>query len=131
MGMEFLSTKLASGRPAVFVKVTGLVTGDDATRLKQNVAPGAPYAGLPMLTNVAGDADFSMEARKGFADMGDATGDAPIAVVMTSAPLRMVINFIVKAGNLKRKKPTNLKFFAEESEARKWLDAELDKPGGA
>mgnify|MGYP001470302603 CR=1 FL=1 len=135
MGMEFSSTKLRSGRPAVFIRSSGQVSGEDAERVKREVGPNGQYHGLPMLTTVEPETNFSMEARKGFADMGDATADYPVAVVLTSAPMRLIIHFIVKASNLKRERPTNLKFFSDESAAMKWLDSEAqrlaDAPKGA
>ena len=128
MGMDFSSTHLPSGRPALLIKVSGPVGQEDVDRLTQHIGKDGQYHRLPMLSLIASDADYSMEARRGFANMGGDTGvQAPVAVVMNSAPLRMIINFIVKAGNLRSGKPTNLKFFAAEDEARKWLDAECDK----
>ena len=129
MAMEFSSTKLPSGRPALYIKCSGQVTADDAERLKREAGLNGQYYGLPMLNIMAPGTDVSMEARKIFANMGDTTGDYPVAFVLDSAPLRLIINFIIKAGNLKRTTPTNLKFFSEESEAMKWLDVESQKQG--
>lgn len=72
--------------------------------------------------------EYSIEARKGFASMGQAQPGVigpPTAVVIKSASLRMVVNFIVKANNVARKTPTRVKFFSEMEPALAWLDAEL------
>lgn len=101
---------------------TGRVTADEAGALLKDLAPGGPYHGLPML--VLSDAiEITPEARRVFTQtIGDKVGP-PMAIVSTSTMLRVTINFISRVNGT-----ANLRFFATEAEALRWLDEACAPP---
>ena len=130
MTIELTKMTTPKGRPAVHMRSSGYMTGDDAAKVNTSLQPGAPFADLPIFAVVTEDAEFSVEARKGFASMGGANpenSDLPTAVVLRSTPQRMMISFIMKASDQLRGRKTPMKFFSNEAEALGWLDAELDR----
>lgn len=128
MTVELSPMTTPRARAAMQMKVRGVMTLEDAAQYKRATEPGGAAYGLPLLCLVDEGTDIPVEVQKSFADVSD-SGEAPVAVVITSAPLRMVINFIVKAGNLSRPRPLKLKFFSEPVSAAAWLDTEVDAGG--
>jgi hypothetical protein len=93
----------------------GEISPADAVDFEKKIGPGGDYENLPMLAVVAPGASYSPQARQALAAMG--TGPLPIAVVVSSAPLRVMLAFVARASNAK------VKFFGAEPEAIAWLEA--------
>jgi hypothetical protein len=127
MVMEYSPGKTPKGRQCVLLLSSGTVTFDEADRFANLLLPGGEFYGMPLMATVKDGTDFTLDARKRFANMGNTNDDFPTAIVITSAPVRLMINFIVKASNLTRSKPSVVKFFSEKGEAMKWLDEEMDQ----
>lgn len=124
MPMSYAVEKTPKGRSFVRTVSSGAVTADDVKGFSSVIGPGQPLAGFPILALVEPGADFSPESRKVFGGMGGQAGAATIftAVVVPSAPLRVMISFIVKVAGAS----DGTRFFANEPEARSWLFDKVD-----
>lgn len=134
MTMELSTTRTPRGRTVGLLNASGTVTVEDTAKVRRATEPGGEFHGLALLSIVADKTEYPVEARKSFAEMGaggDGSGAPPTAVVIGSAALRVIVNFIVKASNVTRKGPNRVKFFAEVGPAMEWLDAQLDELAAA
>jgi hypothetical protein len=122
MSITWEGQKSPGGKPYLRTVSAGDVTAEDVQKLNKVISPGGEFADLPMLALVAPGANFSAEARNGFTSM---TGGAerPIAVVVSSAPMRVMLTFIIRLSDAVKM----TKFFGTEDDARKWL---LEQLGG-
>ena len=114
--------KFADGRKYLRTVSSGQVTGDDARALMERVAPGTEWEGLPMLSVMEGKVDLAPEARKSFASMNPGANAAKpmkVAIVTPNAPLRVMLSFVLRIAG----QSNETKFFANEPEALKWLQA--------
>ena len=81
-----------------------------------------PNAGLPILAVVTEGAKFSPEARQAFTKMNaNGAQQAPVAVVVSSAPLRVMLGFIIRLSGAS----SVTKFFGTEADALTWLEEKL------
>lgn len=98
---------------------SGPVSGDDAHSLMDPLRAGAEHHELALLAVVADGSDFTPEARKvlGSNDPARNAKNIPTALVVRSAPLRVMMGFVFKmAGASERSR-----VFANEADARAWL----------
>jgi hypothetical protein len=104
----------------------GVVDAADAAHLKLRLAAGAPCHGWPLLAVQESDSRFTVEGRQAFVSFGEAI--ALTAIVVTSAPLRVMLNFVIRASQAAGgARPGQVRFFSTEGEALAWLDAELPR----
>lgn len=123
MPIVFAADKTPKGNPFVRTMSSGAVTAADAQALNAALVPGQPLSGLALLGVVAPGASFSAEARQAFTTgNNDPTAKRmPVAVVVSSAPLRVMISFIIRiAGSA-----DETRFFSNEAEALAWIDEKL------
>lgn len=118
MPMAHSTQKLADGRPYLHLESSGRVTGEEARALMARMSPGGDLTGLPLLAVMESKVDMEPEARKAFASLNN--GDKPIkvALVTASAPLRVVLNFVIKLSP----QINETKFFSNSAEALAWLE---------
>lgn len=122
MPLQVSLEKFADGRRYIRTVSTGHVTGEDARALMLRVAPGAELDGVPMLSVMEGKVDLEPEARKVFSTLNQGGGAAKpmqVAIVTPSAPLRVMLSFVIRIAG----QSGDTKFFANEVEALKWLEA--------
>ena len=111
-----------NGELYVRTQQSGKVTGEDAKHFMRLLAPGQPLHGLPVLSVGESGSEFDPEARKVFTAMADPASAAKVsrvAIVVSSAPLRVMLRFITRlsgSNDLTR-------FFTTEREAESWLHA--------
>ncbi len=108
-----------AGVAALRSQGSGVVSGDDAHKLQAVVRA---HAGWPLLSFQEAGSSFSVEGRQAFVNFGETI--PAIAVVVTSAPVRVMLSFIIRASQIAGAAAANVKFFTTESEAIAWLDAE-------
>lgn len=123
--MTATQSKTPKGKTYLNLFSSGDVSATDAEALMKDIAPGMPNANLPILAIVAEGAKFSPEARQAFTKMnsGDAQ-QAPVAVVVSSAPLRVMLGFIIRLSGAS----AVTKFFGAEADALAWLEEKLASP---
>lgn len=121
MSLTFTVEKSPAGRNYLRTVSSGLVSAADVKQLASVISPGQPHHGLSILSLVEPGADFAPEARKQFGTMGGGK-DVKAAVVVPSAPLRVMIAFIVKVAGA----GDTTQFFATEAEAKRWLFEKLE-----
>jgi hypothetical protein len=103
------------------MEVTGAFTLEDAVALVQQLDPGGPFQGLPLLVLTQGMESVSSDARGRLARRGEQGGWEPwSAVVATNAIIRVTVNFVARLTRVRR-----TKLFATEVEALQWLDARV------
>jgi hypothetical protein len=108
--------------PCLRTVSSGDVTAADEQALNKAISPGGPFANLPILGMVEPGTNYSAEARKAFTFGANTGGPVlPIAVVVTSAPLRVMLGFVIRISGAAE----STRFFAVESEALAWLDEKL------
>jgi hypothetical protein len=97
----------------------GEVTPADAEAASKHWAAGGEFYDLPMVALVDSGAKFSPEARQVFTKSGGASGEQkPVAVIVTNAPLRVMLSFIIRASGA----APQTKFFGTEAEAIAFID---------
>ncbi len=87
------------------------------------VGSGGAAHGRPLLAIQDPQSRFTVEGRQAFVTFGEVI--PAVAVVVTSAPLRVMLNFVIRAGTAATKQQNNVRFFSNESEALAWLDSEM------
>lgn len=112
------------GKKYVRTHAFGVVTGEDAAVVMDQMKPGQAWEGFGVLSVADSNTDLQPEARRVFTSQQGTSPDKrpPTAMVVTSAPLRITISFVMRVSG----SAPNTKFFANEAEARAWLEAELD-----
>jgi hypothetical protein len=123
--MKFWKDKSPSGKTIVRSVSSGEMTGADAKSYIDRIQPGAEFHKLPMLGIMEPGASFSQEARKAFADLDAEAKTAPVALVIPGSALRVMLNFILKAGALKTGSTGNVKAFDDEASAMAWLEQQI------
>ena len=120
MTMTYDLFKTAKGRTLLGIVSDGDVTVEQVNTLNADMAPGAKFANLPILALVKAGANFSSEARKAFTNQqGGATN--PVAIVVNSAPLRVMLAFIIRISGA----ASATQFFSSEGAALAWLEEKL------
>ncbi len=123
MPLNYAVEKTPKGRSFLRSVSSGAVTAEDVKQFGAVIGPGQPLEGFPILSIVEPGAEFSPESRKVFGGMGTKGGPTTVtAVVVPSAPLRVMISFIVKVAGAS----DHTRFFANEPEARAWLFEKVD-----
>ncbi len=98
---------------------SGPVSGADVHSLMDPLRAGAEHHELALLAVVTDGSDFAPEARKVFGsnDPERNAKNIPTALVVRSAPLRVMMGFVFKmAGASERSR-----VFANEADAQAWL----------
>lgn len=115
--------KSSNGKPYMRSVAEGQVTAEDARELVTMLQEGGPYFRMAMLAVVKEGTNYAPEARKAFTEIGDTVPAS--AIVVTSAVLRVTLNFVIKAGMMRNGTAGNVRFFSSESEALGWLETQL------
>jgi hypothetical protein len=129
MPMTFSTAKTPKGTEYRRVVASGAVTVNDAKALNEDIAIGGPFEKHPILGIVEAGADFSAEARQAMTSGGKKDGEGNhTAIVVTSAPLRVMLSFVVRISGGADK----TRFFGAESQALAWLDdvVAMNQSGG-
>ena len=123
MPMDVAKAKTPKGKQYLKIHSHGDVTAADAEALNKSMEPGAPNADLAICATVDSAAKFSPEARQAFTRSGNQPGQTqmPVAVVVTSAPLRVMLTFIIKMSG----SASSTRFFANEGDALAFIDEKL------
>lgn len=111
----------SGGQPYLHVVGSGAVSGDDARGLMTRISRGGEFEGYPLLAELQGKVDLDAEARKAFATLNSGANAAravKVALVTASAPMRVMLNFIVRLSP----QVNETKFFATADEALIWLE---------
>ncbi|MDP1823055.1 MAG: hypothetical protein Q8L48_07435 [Archangium sp.] len=130
MPLTFSQAVTAKGNAYLRTVSSGAVTEADANGLNAVVAVGAKHFGLPILGLVEPGATFSAEARKAFTAGNDGKSQAemkPVAIVVSSAPLRVMLGFIIRMSGAS----DATRFFSSEADALVWLDEKLGSVAAA
>ena len=123
MPMDVKKSKTPKGQTYLKIHSHGDVTAADAEALNKSMLPGAENADLAILATVDSNAKFSPEARSAFTRSGGNTNEnpKPVAVVVTSAPLRVMLSFIIRMSGA----ASNTRFFGTEPEALTYIEEKL------
>lgn len=124
MPLTWSSQQSPRGRTYVRTLSAGAVTDPDARHFGRRIAPGQPHHGHSVLAVIEPGTDFSPEARKSFMGMASvgAQHTVNVAVVVTSAPLRVLASFVIRMSGAS----TNTRFFENEASATRWLHQHVD-----
>lgn len=121
MPMSLTREQTARGLDFVRMHSSGVVSASDAEVLSQRLTPGSVFSSQPILAIVERGAEYSPEARQAFTQFGRGDGTEahqPIAIVVFSAPMRVMLSFILRiTGN-----GPSTRFFGAEPEAVAWLE---------
>ena len=124
MPIDTVIRKTPGGAAFVYAVSRGEVTAADAHALMDPLWPGGAHHDKALFAVVAAGSDFSKDARSvlsGKDGERNAKG-LPIALVVSSAPMRVMMSFIFKiAGASGRSRA-----FATEAEAQAWFFSKLD-----
>lgn len=113
--------RTASGHRVLRSVYEGDITAEDARRFVDQVKPGAPYDHhghlvLGKMLEVSTDVRKILSAQKPH----DSNNPIPVALVVPSALLRMVVSLVMRASE-----NPNTDFFKDESSALAWLDGAM------
>lgn len=123
MPIAFTEEKTPGGKTILRSVSSGVITAADAGSTFQRLGPGEPFEGAGLLSLIAPGAEFSAEARKAFTYDGSGSRlSSPVAVVVESAPMRVMLSFVVRMAGM----GGHTKFFSSEAQARAWLVERLD-----
>jgi hypothetical protein len=126
MPIQYALHTTAQGRRVLRSRSSGLLTAEDALGLRAAITPGGAHHGLALLALTDAGTTFTPESRKAFVEIGD--GPPLVAIVVGSTATRVMLNFIVKAGQGLGRAPataSQTRFFSTEAEAEAWLDERL------
>ena len=119
MPMIINTAKAPAGFEYLHVLASGVVTVEDALALNSKIKDGGPHATTPILGVVESGADFSPEARQALTVGGKRQGEGnKTAIVVTSAPLRVMLTFVVRISG----GADTTKFFSAKEPALSWLE---------
>lgn len=116
--------KSPKGVPFMHARSHGAVGVEDARALMTPLRTGGAHQGMGLLAVVGPGTEISSEARKVFAVVDPERNEkgAPTALVVPSAPVRVMMGFIFKmAGASERSR-----VFASEADAKSWFFSKLD-----
>jgi hypothetical protein len=128
MPLDYSFSRTPKGRAVARSFASGEVSADDARASMAALAAGGPYHGMANMSVVDPSASYSPESRKLFASITNLGG--PFAVVVSSAAMRVMLNFVIKAATLKAAAfggpvaAYAVQFFKSEAEALAWLDTQ-------
>lgn len=115
--------KTPGGMPYSRSTASGHITMDDVTKLKQVSAPGGAIHGLSSVAINQPDMVIEPEARRAFADMVAESQGGHYALVVSSAPMRVMMGFILRISG----RASNTQIFGDEAAATAWVAEKLDK----
>jgi hypothetical protein len=120
MPMTLTKERTQAGHAFLRVHSSGDVTAADAEVLTRAMAPGADFADLAVLGVVEAGTRYSPEARQALTRMqgGSAENPKPVAIVVTSAPLRVMLSFIIRISGA----ADYTRFFSNEVPAIAFID---------
>ena len=101
---------------------TGRITMADVHRLQEETAPGGPIHGLSSVSINAPDMVIEPDARRAFSDMVAVSQAGYYALVVTSAPMRVMMTFILRISG----KASNTQLFGDEASATAWVAQKVD-----
>jgi hypothetical protein len=126
MPMSIVKAKSPKGHEYARMHSSGDVTAADAEALSAQYSPGGPFFDMAILALVDPGAKFSPEARQVFTKTGSAPSGGvakPVAVVVASAPLRVMLSFIIRMSGA----AGSTRFFPNEAEALAFVDQWMDE----
>jgi hypothetical protein len=123
MPYQFKRETTPGGVPMLRNHSSGRVTAAEAVELLRDLSPGGAYHGLPMLV-ITDVIEITPEARRVFTQSVGEKAGPPMAIVSSSTVLRVTVNFISRVNGT-----ANLRFFATEAEALRWLDDACARAG--
>jgi hypothetical protein len=119
MPYEVTTFTLPSGIKATRANGRGVITKEDADLLMQMINPGGSHYGQPLFVDSTRMERMTPEARSIFSVSPDPNAEQQwCAVVVTSALIRVTMNFLLRVSRSK-----TIKMFSSEAEAMTWLDA--------
>jgi hypothetical protein len=123
MPMTIAKAKTAKGHEYLKIHSFGDVTAADAEALNKTLVPGGENADRAILASVAAGAQFSPEARQAFTrtNGNNTENPKPVAIVVTSAPLRVMLSFIIRMSGA----AANTKFFGNEADALAFIEEKM------
>ena len=123
MPITIAKAKSPKGHEYARMISSGEVTAVDAENVYAKYSPTGAFYDMGILALVDPGAKFSPEARQVFtkAGGGPAANPKPVAIVVTSAPLRVLLSFIIRMSGA----AGNTRFFANEGEALAFIDEKL------
>src|SRR4051812_45403799 len=116
MPMLISKAKTTKGNEYVRMHSSGEVNAADAESMNKTISPGSAMADMAILGLVEPGTSYSPEARQAFTKSGG--GTKPVAIVVTGAPLRVMLTFVVRMSGA----AANTKFFSNEPDALSWID---------
>ncbi len=119
MPMKMTLSTSRDGKPMVRSISSGLLTEEDAQQFHDAFSASGPYNGMPMLAEMEKDTTFTPQSRKLFTKPN--TGLSRAAIVINSAPMRVMLNFMVKASSVGGRPDTMTQFFKSVPDAEAWL----------
>lgn len=125
MPITFTVHETPKGNRYVRTHSFGVVTGEDAEAMMSQMRPGQPLEGVGVLSIADDGTDLRPEARRVFTETPAEGGSQlrkPIGIVLTSAPLRVMMSFVIRVSG----SSSYTKFFAKEEEAKAWIIEKLD-----
>ncbi|MGV3623556.1 MAG: hypothetical protein ACO1OB_22240 [Archangium sp.] len=127
MPLECTVHETPKGRKYVRTHAFGKVGAADAKPVMDKMLPGHEWHGYGVLSVADSGTDLDPEARRIFTSQQDVPVNErpPTAMIVTSAPLRITISFVMKVSG----SSPNTKFFGNEAEGTAWLVSELDAKG--
>jgi hypothetical protein len=122
--MSMTKERTPRGHHYVRMHSSGVVSAADADALSQRMAQGSEFSNQPILAIVERGTEYSPEARQSFTQLGKGNAETehePIAIVVFSAPMRVMLSFIIRiTGNA-----PYTRFFGAEPDALAWLEDQL------
>ena len=121
MPMDITKAKTKKGHEDVKIHSHGEVGAADAEAMNLKLAQ-ADFADRAIYATVDSTAKYSSEARQAFTRTNsNVANPKPVAVVVTIAPLRVMLSFIIRMSSAAQ----NTKFFANEADALAFIDEKL------
>lgn len=115
--------KTPGGMPYSRSVAKGRITMEDVLQLKQVSSPGGALYGLSTVTVNEPDMSLEPDARRAFADMLEQSPNTFLALVVPSAPMRVMMTFVMRMSG----KADTTKLFGDEASATKWIFENVDK----
>lgn len=125
MPINFTVQQTPQGKTYVRTHSFGVVTGEDAEGMMVQLREGGQYYGCGVLSVSDDGTELKAEARRVFTENPTNSAQqhrAPVAIVLTSAPLRVMMSFVIRVSG----SSPYTKFFGAEDEAKAWLHQRLD-----
>lgn len=101
----------------------GRITMEDVLRLKEVSGPGGTLYGVSTVTVNEPDMSLEADARRAFADMLEQAPNTYLALVVPSAPMRVMMTFVMRMSG----KAATTKLFGDEASATQWVVENVDK----